>query len=116
MFRAMSSVLAPARLSVGEVQGKLGALSGWSICAKNAKEGRDAITKEFRFADFHGSWRFMSLAVPFINSSDHHPEWFNVYNRVQVVLTTHDCKGLSEKDLALASELNRVEELAKEAK
>jgi len=67
-----------------------------------AVEGRDAIRREFRFADFSAAWGFMARVALLAEKFDHHPEWFNVYNHVDVVLTTHDAGGLSSRDVALA--------------
>lgn len=72
-------------------------LAGW-----RAAEGREAITKEFRFKDFNAAFGFMSRAALHAEKHDHHPEWFNVYNRVEVTLATHDAGGVTEKDVALA--------------
>jgi 4a-hydroxytetrahydrobiopterin dehydratase len=63
---------------------------------------RDAITREFRFADFSEAFAFMTRAALLAEKLDHHPEWFNVYNKVDVTLTTHDCDGLSERDVKMA--------------
>ena len=60
-------------------------------------EDRDAIQKSYNFADFSQAWGFMSKVAVLAEEMDHHPEWFNVYNTVNVVLTTHDCGGVSEK-------------------
>lgn len=60
-------------------------------------EDRDAIKKTFVFMDFNQAWRFMSGVALLAEKLDHHPEWFNVYNTVDVTLTTHDCSGLSKK-------------------
>jgi 4a-hydroxytetrahydrobiopterin dehydratase len=110
MLRAMSKRLAPKQIPAAEAA-KLVA-DGWEL--RPAGKGpdnaaADAIVKHFVFKDFHQAWAFMTQCVPFINATDHHPEWFNVYNRVNVRLTTHDCKGLSEKDFALAAEMQRVQ-------
>lgn len=65
-------------------------------------EGRDAIRREFRFRDFSEAWGFMARVALLAEAQDHHPEWSNVYNRVEILLTTHDAGGLSERDLRLA--------------
>ena len=62
--------------------------SGWSMI-----EGRDALTKDFKFKSFRQAWAWMSEMALWAEKLDHHPEWCNTYNRVQVVLTTHDCNG-----------------------
>ncbi len=72
-------------------------LSGW-----RAVDGRDAITKEFKFADFNAAFAFMTAAALHAEKHDHHPEWFNVYNRVTVTLSTHDAGGVTALDVALA--------------
>ena len=64
--------------------------------------GRDAIQRSFKFADFNRAFAFMTQVALMAEKMDHHPEWFNVYNRVDVTLATHDCAGLSERDVALA--------------
>jgi len=73
------------------------ALPGWRLT-----EGRDAIRREFRFRDFSEAWGFMARVALLAEAQDHHPEWSNVYNRVEILLTTHDAGGLSERDLRLA--------------
>lgn len=73
-------------------------LSGWT-----AVEGRDAIQKIFKFKDFNAAFGFMTRVALAAEKADHHPEWFNVYNRVEVVLATHEVDGVSERDVALAS-------------
>ena len=72
--------------------------SGWTMMA-----GRDALTKDFKFKNFRQAWAWMSEMALWAEKLDHHPEWSNTYNRVKVVLTTHDCDGLSEMDVALAA-------------
>ena len=66
-------------------------------------EGRDAIFRRFVFDDFNAAWGFMSRVALAAEKADHHPEWFNVYNKVDITLTTHDAGGLSERDVALAA-------------
>lgn len=85
------------KLSPERRQEALAELSGWQTV-----EGRDAISRTFRFADFNGAFGFMSRVALMAEKMDHHPEWFNVYNRVEVTLTSHDVDGLSERDLRLA--------------
>ena len=72
-------------------------LSGWSEVS-----GRDAITRKFVFKDFNQAFGFMARAALAAEKMDHHPEWSNVYNRVEVLLATHDADGVTEKDVALA--------------
>ncbi|MCB2115886.1 MAG: 4a-hydroxytetrahydrobiopterin dehydratase [Rhodobacteraceae bacterium] len=81
--------------------------TGW-----NAVEGRDAIRKIWKFRSFSEAWGFMSRAALAAEKMNHHPEWTNVYNVVDVTLTTHDCDGLSALDLSLA---RRMDILAGEA-
>ena len=71
-------------------------------------EDRDAITRTFRFKDFNAAFGFMTRCALKADQMDHHPEWFNVYNRVRIDLTTHDAGGLTAADFALAA---RIEEL-----
>ncbi len=75
----------------------LARLDGW-----RAAEGRDAIVKEFRFKDFNAAFAFMTRVALHAEKHDHHPEWSNVYNRVDVTLTTHDAGGVTDKDVELA--------------
>lgn len=75
----------------------LAGLSGWAPVP-----GRDAIGKVFRFADFNAAFGWMSRVALMAERLDHHPEWRNVYNRVEVVLTTHDAGGVTGRDIALA--------------
>ena len=75
----------------------LESLEGWS-----ETPGRDAISKSFKFADFSAAWGFMSRVALKAEQMDHHPEWFNVYSRVDVILATHDAGGVTAKDVELA--------------
>ena len=75
----------------------LGASAGWT-----AQEGRDAIVKTFRFKDFNEAFGFMARVALKAEVMDHHPEWSNVYNRVEVLLATHDADGVTGLDVALA--------------
>jgi 4a-hydroxytetrahydrobiopterin dehydratase len=67
-----------------------------------AVEGRDAIARSFRFKDFNAAFAFMTRCALKAEKMDHHPEWFNVYNKLDVTLTTHACEGLSARDVELA--------------
>ncbi len=71
---------------------------GW---AREAK--RDAMTREFAFKDFNRAFAFMTQVALHAEKHDHHPEWFNVYNKVRITLSTHDAGGITDKDLALAA-------------
>lgn len=77
--------------------------SGWTLA-----EGREALTKTFRFADFSAAWGWMARAALVAEKLDHHPEWTNVWNRVEVTLTTHDAGGLTDLDLELARAMDRL--------
>jgi len=78
-------------------------LSGW-----NEVQDRDAIRKVFHFGTFREAWGFMSEVALLAEKMDHHPEWFNVYNRVEIILSTHDVEGLSERDIALAHAIDEI--------
>lgn len=65
-------------------------------------EARDALTRSFKFADFSEAFAFMTRVALLAEKADHHPEWSNVWNRVDILLTTHDAGGLSARDVALA--------------
>lgn len=70
--------------------------------AWRAVEGRDAIMRSFTFKDFNQAFGFMTRVALLADKMDHHPEWFNVYNKVEVTLTTHDAGGVSANDIAMA--------------
>lgn len=84
-------------------QAALSQLTGWS-----AAEGRDAITKTFRFADFSAAFGWMTRVALAAEKLDHHPEWFNVYARVEVLLATHDADGVTELDVTLAKIMDKA--------
>ncbi len=83
------------KLSDEQIQTALQDLEGWSVV-----DGK--LHKEFQFSDFNEAFGFMARASMHIEKMNHHPEWFNVYNKVEVTLTTHDVDGVSEKDVELA--------------
>ncbi|KAJ1965345.1 Pterin-4-alpha-carbinolamine dehydratase 2 [Dipsacomyces acuminosporus] len=76
---------------------------GWALV-----ENRDAVQKTFVFKDFNQAFAFMSSVALKAEKMDHHPEWFNVYNKVDITLATHDCQGLSTRDIDLATHINDV--------
>ncbi len=78
-------------------------LDGWSDVP-----GRDAITKSFRFKNFREAFAFMTEAALIAEKLDHHPEWFNVYGRVDVTLTTHSAQGVTALDITLAQKMDAI--------
>ena len=78
-------------------------LNGWSEVS-----GRDAITRKFVFKDFNQAFGFMTRAALIAEKMDHHPEWFNVYKTVEVTLSTHDAGGVTELDIKLAGEMDKL--------
>lgn len=87
----------PERLTAEERRAAMQALPGWE-----AVDGRDAIRRTFRFADFKQAFGFMARVALKAEQLDHHPEWFNVYGKVVVTLSTHDVDGLTTLDVELA--------------
>lgn len=79
-------------------------VTGWS----KLEGGRDAITRTLKFADFNAAFGFMSRVALKAETMNHHPEWFNVYNKVEIVLTTHDCDGVSVLDVEMARFINEA--------
>ncbi len=93
----MSELLSPE-----ERQSALTALPGWA-----ESKDRNAMEKTFTFADFNAAFAFMTRAAMMAEKMDHHPEWFNVYDRVEVTLATHSAGGVTEKDIALAEAMEK---------
>jgi 4a-hydroxytetrahydrobiopterin dehydratase len=90
------------KLLIGVERAKaIAALKGWAEA-----KGRDAITKSFQFKSFSQAWGFMSRVALYAEKTDHHPEWSNVYGRVDVTLATHSAGGVTEKDMALARKMD----------
>jgi 4a-hydroxytetrahydrobiopterin dehydratase len=85
------------KLDVNARSTALAELSQWKPV-----EGRDAIARSFQFKDFNAAFGFMTRVALLAEKMDHHPEWFNVYNKVEVTLTTHDAGGVSQNDIAMA--------------
>ncbi len=92
-----------ARLTDEERAQALAQLAGWEWNAR-----RDAIERSFRFADFTAAFAFMTGVALAAERADHHPEWSNVWNRVDILLTTHSAGGLTEKDVALATRIDAL--------
>ncbi|WP_120076847.1 4a-hydroxytetrahydrobiopterin dehydratase [Aurantiacibacter odishensis] len=89
--------MAVEKLGRSEAESALAELDGWEF----DRDG-DAMRKVFKFSDFSEAWGFMNRVALIAEKSDHHPEWFNVYNKVDITLTTHDAGGLSERDVKMA--------------
>ena len=86
----------------------LAKLPGWT----RAPGDREAIARTYRFADFNIAFAFMTRVAIRAEQLDHHPEWFNVYNRVEVLLTTHDADGVTELDLTMAGFMDEAAKAA----
>jgi 4a-hydroxytetrahydrobiopterin dehydratase len=91
------------KLTVAEVDTALAGLQGWSPVT-----GRSAISKTFKFANFSAAFGFMTRAALAAEKLDHHPEWTNVWNKVDVTLSTHDAGGLTALDIKLASAMDTL--------
>lgn len=91
------------RLTDAERAAALAKLPAWRMV-----EGREAIQRKFTFKDFSAAFGFMTRAALVAERMDHHPEWFNVYARVEVVLATHDAGGLTTLDAELAAAMDRI--------
>lgn len=91
------------KLDAKGIENTLNKLSNWSFI-----EEKSAIYKKFQFKNFNEAWGFMNRVALLAEKMDHHPEWFNVYNRVEITLTTHDCNGLSERDQKLAESIDLI--------
>ena len=91
------------KLTEEERESWLSALEDWGMA-----DGKDAIERKFEFEDFSEAWGFMSRVALLAQEHDHHPEWFNVYNTVEITLTTHDADGLSHRDVKLAKAIDAL--------
>lgn len=91
------------QLSEAERAEALDALPDWDY-----DESRDAIIRTFTFADFYEAFAFMTRVALLAEVADHHPEWSNVYNRVEILLTTHDAGGLSPRDVDMAEKIEAL--------
>ena len=90
------------RLSSESIDYELKNLKGWTVV-------NNKLHKEFEFDDFNQTFGFMTRAAMHIEKMNHHPEWFNVYNKIVVDLTTHDAGGITQNDINLAKILNSLE-------
>ncbi len=91
------------KLSKVDIEKALGELDGWSL-----DDGK--LYREFKFANFIEAFGFMTSAAIAAEKMNHHPEWFNVYSKVRVHLTTHDAGGITELDIKLAKKMNALAE------
>lgn len=91
------------QLSEAERADALDGLSDWDY-----DESRDAITRSIVFTDFAEAFGFMAQVALIAEKADHHPEWTNIWNRVEILLTTHDAGGLSERDIELAQAIDAI--------
>lgn len=89
------------KMNVDQVAEALKELDGWSV-----GEESKCIKKKFEFKDFNEAFGFMTRVALLADKVDHHPEWFNCYNRVEVTLNTHTCGGVSNKDIQMAKAMN----------
>ena len=89
------------RLSQSDIDNELKNLAGWSIV-------NEKLHKEFQFDSFNQAFGFMTRAAMEIEKMNHHPEWFNVYNKITIELTTHDAGGITKNDVHLAKILNSM--------
>ena len=91
------------KLTEDEKISTLTELSGWTLA-----DEQDAITRKFTFANFNEAWRFMTRIAIEAERMDHHPEWLNVWATVDITLSTHECNGLSMRDIALARFIDKI--------
>jgi 4a-hydroxytetrahydrobiopterin dehydratase len=89
-------------LSASDRKAALASLPLWKL-----QDERDAIERSVKFKDFSAAWGFMNRVALAAEAADHHPEWFNVYNRVDIVLSTHDAGGLTDRDIELAKKIDQ---------
>ena len=91
----------PQKLDKSQLQSALSGLPGWTLAGGK-------LHREYQFPDFVHAFGFMATSAIAIEKMNHHPEWFNVYNKVTVDLTTHDAGGISAKDFELATAMDRL--------
>ncbi|WOC15877.1 4a-hydroxytetrahydrobiopterin dehydratase [Pseudochrobactrum sp. MP213Fo] len=93
--------MARTPLSPDEIKKALSALTGWEL-----SDDATSIRHSFKFADFNAAFAFMTRIAMAAEKLDHHPEWSNVYNKVEIMLTTHSAKGLTKLDVTMAGLIN----------
>jgi len=93
----------PTRLSDAKRDALVTALPGWTL-----QDGGGAIHRGFRFKDFSEAWGFMARVALAAETQGHHPEWSNVWNKVEITLSTHDAGGLTDKDITLARAIDAL--------
>lgn len=91
------------KLESAQRDAAMGELAGWKLV-----DGRDALTRTFKFADFSAAFGFMTRVALAAEKLDHHPEWSNVWNRVEITLSTHDAGGLTQRDVDLARTIDTL--------
>jgi 4a-hydroxytetrahydrobiopterin dehydratase len=89
------------KLSAAEIEEKLGHLPDWGI-------DQQKLFRHFVFSNFVDAWGFMSQVALVAETQNHHPEWTNIYNRVEIYLTTHDAGGITERDFKLATQIDSL--------
>ncbi|MDB9955472.1 4a-hydroxytetrahydrobiopterin dehydratase [Pelagibacterales bacterium] len=90
------------KLSITDRNAAIKKLKGWQLV-----KDRNAITKTFKFKDFNAAFSWMTAMALYAEKLDHHPEWFNVYNKVIITLSTHDVGGVSNLDIKLAKQMDK---------
>jgi 4a-hydroxytetrahydrobiopterin dehydratase len=96
-------IMAVEKIAEDQLVTALAGLNGWQRLS-----GRDAIGKSFKLGNFRQAFAFMTQVALLAEKADHHPEWSNVYNRVDIVLTTHDAGGVSQRDIDLAKNIDKI--------
>jgi 4a-hydroxytetrahydrobiopterin dehydratase len=91
------------KLSITDRNKALKKLKGWQLV-----KGRSAITKTFQFKDFNAAFSWMTAIAMHAEKLDHHPEWSNTYNKIHVILSTHDSEGVTELDIEMATIMNKL--------
>ena len=95
--------MAIEKIRAADVSLALLELPGWALA-----EGREAISRDFKFKNFRQAFAFMSEVALLAEKADHHPEWSNVFNKLTIVLTTHEASGITQRDIALAAEIGKI--------